>query len=248
MEKFTEIALKAFSDVDHRELFGVEFPESPESWTSKHRRVLQKFVDAKPDSLDQAKEQLIATLKWRKDFKPLKAAFEEEHNPKFEPFGLILRNPDTGMIITWNLYGAIENSSDIFKDMDAFVRWRIGLMERGIARMNLDSDELSQMDQVHDYLNVSFLRMSSETRSAARKVTELFQSYYPEFLRAKYFCNIPLFMTWVFKLVRYWQDERTAAKFHVLYDGKELADELGTWVPEAYGGKGKPLADQAVSR
>lgn len=247
MDQFISNAVSAFKEAEYNELYGVYFPESLDEWTLKHRRILQKFVDAKPDSLEQAKEQLVATLRWRKGFQPLKAAFEEKHDPKFEPFGIVLRNPETGMIITCNIYGAIKNPQEIFKDIDAFIRWRVGLMERAIAKVDLESEDLSYMDQVHDYLNVSFLRMDSNIRSAAREVTHIFQQYYPEFLHVKYFCNIPLVMMWVFKAVRYWQDEKTAAKFKVLRNGNELASELGDWLPNEYGGKGKPLSEQALN-
>jgi len=49
-----------------------------------------------------------------------------------------------------------------------------------------------RMVQVHDYLNVSFLRMDPTIRAASKKTIETFSMAYPELLKEKFFVNVPL--------------------------------------------------------
>jgi phosphatidylinositol transfer protein SFH5 len=51
-----------------------------------------------------------------------------------------------------------------------------------------------RMIQVHDYLNVSFLRMDPSIRAATKETIQKFQMAYPELLKEKFFVNVPLVM------------------------------------------------------
>jgi phosphatidylinositol transfer protein SFH5 len=51
-----------------------------------------------------------------------------------------------------------------------------------------------RMVQVHDYLNVSFLRMDPTIRAATKEVIATFSMAYPELLKEKFFVNVPLVM------------------------------------------------------
>lgn len=244
--EFLPLAEKAFAEAGHRELWGVKFPSTQASWTETHHGVLYKFVAAKP-TLEEAATQLINTLKWRKEFKPLDAAFKESHSDLYEPLGVITPTPEK-RVVTWNLYGAVKDPGTVFADLDAFIRWRVGLMERGIAHLDFSNHQRDTMDQVHDYMDVSFLRMNPAAKKGSQKVVQLFQDYYPELLRAKYFINVPLLMLWVFKFARVTMDAKTADKFHVVHNGTDLAATLGKWVPKAYGGDGTTLQEQSLPR
>ena len=134
----------------------------------------------------------------------------------------------------------------------SFIRWRVGLMEMGIARLgiedasesisdNLGTPDTYRMIQVHDYLNISFLRMDPTVRAASKKVIELFQKYYPETMTRKFFVNVPVIMGWMYGAMRLMMNKDTAKKLTMLSYGDTLVKELGDSVPEVYGGKGKPL-------
>ena len=97
-----------------------------------------------------------------------------------------------------------------------------------------------KMVQVHDYLNVSFLRMDPSIRAASKKVIETFSMAYPELLKEKFFVNVPIVMAWVFTTIKLFLSPETVKKFHPLSYGKSLAGELpsiGEELPEEYGGK-----------
>jgi len=51
-----------------------------------------------------------------------------------------------------------------------------------------------RMVQVHDYLDVSFLRMDPTIRAATKETIQTFSMAYPELLREKFFVNVPLVM------------------------------------------------------
>lgn len=99
--------------------------------------------------------------------------------------------------------------------------------------------------QIHDYLNVSFIRMDPYAKAASKKTIETFSRYYPETLSRKFFVNVPVVMGWMFNAMKLVLPKETVRKFTVLSYGNELAKELGPEVPEAYGGKGGDLATSA---
>lgn len=125
-------------------------------------------------------------------------------------------------------------------------------MELGIEKLGLASATMPIPDygqgpdpyqgiQIHDYLSVSFLRMNPYTKAASGKTIELFQKYYPETLSRKFFVNVPAIMGWMFSAMRMFLAKETVKKFTVLTYGNQLAAELGSSVPEVYGGRGASL-------
>jgi hypothetical protein len=83
-----------------------------------------------------------------------------------------------------------------------------------------------RMVQVHDYLNVSFLRQDPSVKAASKEVIQTFGMAYPELLKEKFFVNVPLLMGWVFAAMKLFLSEETVKKFHVLSYGSSLAGEL----------------------
>lgn len=94
-----------------------------------------------------------------------------------------------------------------------------------------------QAIQVHDYLQVSFLRQDPVVKAATRKTIDTFSKYYPETLSRKFFVNVPVIMGWMFNAMRMVLSKETVRKFTVLSYGNQLVGELGQGVPDAYGGK-----------
>ena len=76
-------------------------------------------------------------------------------------------------------------------------------MELSIKELDLSSAKTTIPDdgpdpyrivQVHDYLNVSFLRMDPTIRAATKETIQTFSMAYPELLKEKFFVNVPLLM------------------------------------------------------
>lgn len=112
--------------------------------------------------------------------------------------------------------------------------------------IDYNGEDPYQMIQVHDYQNVSFLRMNPVIRAASRETIEVFSAAYPELLKEKYFVNVPTVMGWVFTALKVFLSKNTIRKFHPITNGANLAREFNTFggqIPESYGGKGGPLAD-----
>jgi hypothetical protein len=120
---------------------------------------------------------------------------------------------------------------------------KLGISEATIP-IGEDGSDPWKMVQVHDYLNVSFLRMDPAIRAASKEVIQTFSMAYPELLKEKFFVNVPLVMGWVFTAMKLFLSPETVRKFHPLSYGSSLAGELitiGEKLPPAYGGKGDEL-------
>lgn len=236
LENFEKALPGVIEKAEHSELYGHDLNTAEQG---VKEILLKKFLQANNYELEAAKTQLLKTLKWRKSFCPLSAAFKETHNEVLDSIGLVTKQND--QVITWNLYGVVKDRKTVFGDLDAFLRWRVGLMELGLSTLDFSDESKSKMSQVHDYYSVSFLKLDSQTKAASSKTIHIFQDYYPEALDKKYFVNVPTIMGWVFTLVKPLVSKETLEKFHVLSDGAKLAGILGDWVPKAYGGKAESL-------
>ncbi|SCV01795.1 LAMI_0G13784g1_1 [Lachancea mirantina] len=204
--------------------------------------LIYKFCKAYKFDHDQTVMTLSATLEWRRKFDPISAAFREKHDDALEAVGVLTRDSDAPAnlkVITWNLYGGLLKNKEVFSDAQKFLRYRIGLMERGLRLLDFADPTNNSMTQVHDYDGVSIWRMDPQIKKCTKEVINVFQSYYPELLHAKYFINVPSLLTWVYDVVKTFVSEETRKKFVVLNDGKKL----GQYVPSApsaeYGGKSK---------
>ncbi|KAI9832726.1 MAG: Non-classical phosphatidylinositol transfer protein (PITP) [Phylliscum demangeonii] len=259
LRKFQDRLPSILQGAGYEEVYGVQLSgQTPVPFSTT--LILQKFLRANANQLELAVEQLKATLIWRKEFQPLRAAQDEVFDEqRFGGLGYItVVETDDGSgwrdVITWNIYGAVTDSKRTFGDLDGFLRWRVALMERSIRHLHLDSacaaipdygqgPDPYQMIQVHDYLSVRFLRMDGATRAASQRTIALFQSYYPELLVRKFFVNVPFVMGWLYSAMKVFVAKETAKKLTMLSYGNQLADQIGSHaVPVAYGGHGEPLA------
>jgi hypothetical protein len=140
-----------------------------------------------------------------------------------------------------------------------FIKWRAALMELAVQDLKMkDATEVIdydgekdpyQMIQVHDYLNVKFLRMDPAVRTATKKTIDVFSTAYPELLREKFFVNVPSIMGWMFSAMKLFLSRNTTRKFHPISNGANLAREfpaaIADKIPKTYGGKGHELKDEA---
>ncbi|KAK6208821.1 phosphatidylinositol transfer protein sfh5 [Colletotrichum tabaci] len=242
------------SSAKHKEMWGVQLSDITHVPTTV---VLQKFLRANDDDVSKAADQLQKALVWRRDTNPGKLLDEVSFDKKkFDELGYITTHKDSQgkeTIITWNIYGAVKDKKATFGNVDEFIKWRAALMEFSVRKLGLDKvqtpipdggEDPYQMIQVHDYLNVSFLRMDPAVKAASSETIRIFAMAYPELLAHKYFVNIPALMGWVFKAMKVFLAPKTIAKFHPLGYGSELAAELPAYkdsLPKDYGGNGEGI-------
>lgn len=120
-------------------------------------------------------------------------------------------------------------------------------MEKSVQKLNLstatkpipnfgEGPDPYQGYQIHDYLQVSFLRRDPLVKTATSKTIEILGRYYPETLSRKFFVNVPVVMGWVYTAMKMVVAKETAKKFTVLSYGNQLVTELGQEIPKEYGG------------
>ncbi|KAK8164975.1 CRAL-TRIO domain-containing protein [Phyllosticta citrichinensis] len=241
------------------EVYGITLKESGDFHT---KLILQKFLRANSNNIDKAKDQLRETLEWRREFQPLEAMKAGFDKNIFNGLGYIMEiegvpeSTNKKDIVTFNVYGAVEDKKATFGNLEGFIRWRVALMEKGIAKLKLKEATVPIPDfnqgpdpyqgiQVHDYLSVSFLRQDPHVKAASKRTIELFSKVYPETLSRKFFVNVPVVMGWMFTAMKVLLPKETVKKFTVLSYGNQLAAQLGDGVPEVYGGKAGTLNDVA---
>lgn len=138
--------------------------------------------------------------------KPLELTGKKFQKEKFTGLGYItsysdpsITTPDGKDVLTWNIYGNVKDIEKTFGDLDAFIEWRVALMEMAVKELNLSSatkpitaeDDPYKIYQVHDYKRTSFFRSPPAVRGAAKKTVEVLAMAYPETLREKFFINVP---------------------------------------------------------
>ncbi|PAV19650.1 CRAL TRIO domain-containing [Pyrrhoderma noxium] len=251
-KKFTEDEWKALKEFKKtlpsvsEEVYGKS--ESIKLWgvtldtsNAKSSVILMKFLRARDLDVDKAKEMLVKTLKWRIEFKTDDLLNEEFPQDIFGNVGHIYGNDKEGRPITYNLYGGNKDLKAVFGDVDRFIRWRVALMEKGIAL--IDFENIDQMIQVHDYEGVGLNSRDANSKKAAATATTIFQDYYPEFLYKKFFVNVPAIFTWIFWLFKPLVSAQTLAKMSVVGTGpatigKDLLPHIDAKeLPKRYGGE-----------
>ena len=90
---------------------------------------------------------LVATLRWRDEFKVDELMKEEFPQDIFGKLGYIAGKDKEGRPVVYNLYGAITDMKSVFGDVQRFIRWRVQFMEKSIEL--LDFETIDQMVQVH---------------------------------------------------------------------------------------------------
>lgn len=203
--------------------------------------LIAKLCKAYQYEYETVVSKIVDILSWRREFNPLSAAFQETHHQDLQKIGILTDYKKGGeankKVVTWNLYGQLIQKKELFKDVKRFLRYRIGLMERGLRLLDFQDPTNDYMTQVHDYKNVSMWRMDSEMKQCTKKVIATFQDYYPELLYAKYFVNVPSVLAWIYDLIKQFVDEKTRKKFVVMGDSRKLGQNYLKEAPsKQYGG------------
>ncbi|KAK8252714.1 CRAL/TRIO domain-containing protein [Phyllosticta capitalensis] len=240
---------------NYNEVYGISLKEEGDFHT---KLILQKFLRANSNNIDKAKDQLRETLEWRREFRPLEAMNAGFDKEIFDGLGYVMEiegvpeSTNKKDIVTFNVYGAVKDNKATFGNLEGFIRWRVALMEKGIAKLKLNEATVPIPDfnqgpdpyqgiQVHDYLSVSFIRQDPHVKAASKRTIELFSKVYPETLSRKFFVNVPVVMGWMFAAMKVLLPKETVKKFTVLSYGNQLGAQLGAGIPEVYGGKAGAL-------
>ncbi|KAI5118679.1 hypothetical protein M0805_003616 [Coniferiporia weirii] len=256
-EKFTEAEWKALQELRAafpsvvEEVYKDNKPEAINIWgvsidakgtpDARASVVLMKFLRARALNVEDAKKMLVNTLKWRIDFKIDELLNEEFPQDVFGNAGHIFGKDKEGRPVNYNIYGGENDLKAIFGDTNRFIRWRVQLMEKGIAL--LDFENVDQMIQVHDYEGVGLNSRDANSKKAASETTPLLQDHYPETLYKKFFVNVPAVFTWVFWLFKPLISAETLAKMSVVGSGPQtIRKELLPFIdakelPKRYGGE-----------
>ncbi|KAI0251725.1 CRAL-TRIO domain-containing protein [Lactifluus subvellereus] len=201
--------------------------------------VLMKWLRARNLNVNDAKTMMIATLRWRDEFK-IDEAMKETYPDVLNSFGHLYGRDKQGRPLMYNIYGGKNDLTAAFSDVQRFIRWRVALMEEGIKL--IDFETVDQMIQVHDYEGASLSSRTANSKAAASEISSIFQGHYPEFLAHKFFVNVPSIMTWIFWLFKPVLSPATLAKMKVVGHGprtigKELLPLIDVKeLPVQYGG------------
>ncbi|EAW24269.1 CRAL/TRIO domain protein [Aspergillus fischeri NRRL 181] len=258
LAQFFERLPAIVSSSGHAEMWGVPLKDSNDAPTVN---VLIKFLRANEGNVKLAEGQLTKALKWRKEMNPSALAESTSYSAtKFGGLGYLTVYKEANgaeNVVTWNIYGGVKDINTTFGDMDEFVKWRVALMELAVKELKMaeatsvidyDGEDPYQMIQVHDYQNVSFLRLNPAIKAATKKTIEVFTTAYPELLREKFFVNVPAIMGWMFAAMKVFLSKNTTRKFHPISNGANLAREfpsLKDQFPKVYGGSAPALQEGA---
>lgn len=122
LSQFYEASEELVQQAGHDEVYGINLTKSDEFHT---KLILQKFLRANQNDLVKAKQQLLDTLKWRKEFDPVKAAGETFDKTKFDGLGYIIEvdgvpeSENKKDVATFNIYGAVKDNKATFGDLEA---------------------------------------------------------------------------------------------------------------------------------
>ncbi|ODM19991.1 Phosphatidylinositol transfer protein sfh5 [Aspergillus cristatus] len=259
LSQFFDSLPEILKNAEYSEMWGVTLQE--DSAHVPTINILIKYLRANEGNVKLAEKQLVKALKWRKTMDPVALAESGVYDAgKFAGLGYLTNYTGADgkeTVVTWNIYGAVKDLGHAFGDLDEFIKWRVALMELAVKDLKLgeattvidyDGEDPYQMIQVHDYLNVSFLRMNPKVKAATKKTIDVFTTGYPELLREKFFVNVPAIMGWMFTAMKVFLSKNTTRKFHPIANGASLAREFPGLVdqfPATYGGKGSELQGTA---
>lgn len=199
--------------------------------------VLLKFLRAAEGELDVAEERLAATLKYRADngISGLASAELPEH---FQGHDIVGGTDICGRPVMLSRYGKMDNQK-VFGDPDAFVRYRMQIMEKALALLSFRAGDAEDLCQIHDYTGVNLIFKTGEVKAALAALADVFQTHYPETKGTTIFVNFPPLFSKLFQAFASFIPKKTRDKFTILgaSDQHLLFEKIDPdHVPEELGG------------
>lgn len=122
ISRFRQLLPDILTTAGYNEVYGLKL--SPDIDGAFHTNlILQKFLRANANDLEKAKTQLEKTLAWRKEFKPLECVDAVFSQDKFDKLGYVakLNNGKQAQVVTFNLYGTVQDKKKTFGDVERCV-------------------------------------------------------------------------------------------------------------------------------
>ncbi|KAJ2857832.1 Non-classical phosphatidylinositol transfer protein (PITP) [Coemansia erecta] len=229
-ERLPDIIKKAETELDKdidATLWGVPLVPASGQRDLRVDVILNKFIRARRNDVEQAQEMLKNTLVWREKFNVAGIMDETFPEDVFANVGFVYGHDPEGRPVTYNTYGKLDNAK-VFGDLDRFLRWRVQLHERSMKM--LDFVDVADMVQVHDYDGVGLLSYDKTARAASKATVQLMSDNYPETLATKIFANVPGWGETIFNIVCRWLSDETKSKFVVVSKSsaaRVLAERIG---------------------
>jgi len=187
---------------------------------------------------------LMATLRWRNEFKVDEIAKELFPYQLFGKLGYVYGHDKDRRPVTYLLHGATLDLKVLFSDVPQFVRWCVQLMEKVV--LNLNFEDADQTVLINDYEGAHLWTGDPNSKNGVIEALRILQNYYPEFLWSNYFINVPRVFTWmpgIVGLVTSLVSATTSAKISVVGRGyhtnsKALLPAIdASELPRRYGGE-----------
>lgn len=152
--------------------------------------VLLKFLRARDFHVPDALSMLERCIDWRKDF-GADSILDEDLSQDFKDLEGVVAYMSGfdrhGHPVCYNAYGVFrdwELYERVFGDEDKlrkFLRWRVQVLERGVALLHFKPGGINSMIQVTDLKDMP----KRELRVASAQILSLFQDNYPEMVARK---------------------------------------------------------------
>jgi len=173
---------------------------------------LGRYMRASKWDLEEAKKRLIATLEWRRDFKP-DLISPDEIRIESQTGKIILNGFDNDGRPILYLRPGLENTETSNRQLRHLVWW----LERAKDLMPPGQDSLVI---IVDYKSCTLRTNPSVT--IARKVLNILQQHYVETLGRAFVVNLPTILTFFYKGISPFLDPVTREKMRFNPDLKEL--------------------------
>ncbi|KAJ0978343.1 hypothetical protein J5N97_013817 [Dioscorea zingiberensis] len=209
--------------------------------------ILLKFLRARDFNPVHAHTMLLRCAEWRSSFNADTVADEELGLKDLEGVVAYMHGWDrAGHPVCYNAYGVFKDKDmydRVFGDgekLGRFLRWRVGVMERGVRMLQLRPGGINAIIQVTDLKDMP----KRELRVASNQILSLFQDNYPEMVARKVFINVPWYFSVLYSMISPFLTERTKSKFVIAREGN-VAETLykfirPEFVPVQYGGLSRP--------
>lgn len=199
--------------------------------------VLLKYLRAEDLDVEKAAERIAQTLVFRADC-CIDGLMESELPEHFRGHDSITGKDPSGRPIMVSRFGGMVIDK-VFGDAEAFVRYRVKIMEQAIAQLSFQRGAAEDLCQIHDYSGVMSSMFNSDVKGCVTAVSKVFEQHYPEFKGVTLFVNFPAVFSKPFQAFISFLPERTRKKFAILGQSDQLAlfDYVGPeCVPQSLGG------------
>mmetsp|Transcript_31396 Transcript_31396/g.82587 ORF Transcript_31396/g.82587 Transcript_31396/m.82587 type:complete len:500 (+) Transcript_31396:87-1586(+) len=199
--------------------------------------VLLKFLRAADLDVNGAIARLESTLRFRQE-RGVDELCQADLGEHFEGHDTVAGCDAEGRPVMISRYGGMDNDK-VFGDCEAFVKYRLKIMEQAVSQLSFARGEAEDLCQVHDYSGVPLLFKTSEVKAAIAAMSKVFGDHYPETKGKTIFVNFPAAFSKLFQAFSVFLPERTRKKFLIFGESDQalLFEHLRPEaVPEALGG------------